>query len=55
MNDFFDYDIGNGIYDVVSQEDRERWLDQKQKEQDRQKKAGMTEEELANPFLDVPY
>jgi hypothetical protein len=55
MTDYFDYDARNGQHDVVTQEDCERWLDLKRKEQDRQKKAGMTEEELADPLFDVPY
>lgn len=55
MDNNFDYDNGNGVYDVVSQEDLRRWKDQKRKDYDRERRENATKQELADPLFEVPY
>lgn len=51
----WDSDEGNGNYDVVTRADRERWEDERLLEQDRIRRENATEEELADPYFDVPF
>lgn len=51
----WDYDDGNGNYDVPTHADRERWEDEELRKQDRIRRENATEEELNDPYFDVPY
>ena len=55
MPEYFDYDNGNGAYDVATRDDHERWADQKRKELVRKRYEETTGAELAGPLFEVPY
>ncbi len=51
----WDYDEGNGNYDVETGSDHERWRDERIREEDRIRRENATEEELKDPYFDVPF
>jgi len=55
MPDFFDYDDGNGVYDVETRADHERWEDNYLQEQRRLRYENATPEERKDPYFDMPY
>jgi len=50
-----EFDDGNGVYDVVTRADYERWENEALLEEERIRRENATPEELADPYFDVPY
>jgi len=55
MPSIFDFDNGNGIYDVVTRKDYEKWQEEKQKEADNKNRDKATEEDNKKPYSAVPF
>ncbi len=57
MPGIFDYDDGNGNYDVPSKSDYERWQEEKRdyQEERQQRWDDASEEERENGLWDCPY
>ena len=55
MPTIFDYDDGNGVYDVETRADHERWEQEYLREQRRLRLEQASPEEREDPLFDVPY
>ena len=55
MPDIFDFDNGNGVYDVVTRRDYERWEEEKREDVEKKNQEMTSEENQPSPFSAVPF
>lgn len=55
MSDIFDFDNGNGVYDVVTRKDYEKWQEEKQKKTNKKNCGKTIEGDINKHFLANPF